>query len=179
MVNANSPEYWDKQWSKKVKKFPAWTMNRVKWLIPNGSSVLDIGCGNGTFLRTLRDEKQCKVFGIDISAVAVGKMIELGIDGLVWSAEQMDDFPYQFDYVVATHIFEHIENDVGLIKNIARIAKCGAIIAVPNDCSYPEPTGEHIRKYTRESLNALIAPYFTKIEDKTLRNHLIFKATYV
>jgi len=183
LVNVNSQTYWDKEWAGNVKKFPKYTMNRISWLIPEGSSVLDIGCGNGKFLRqVLLERSPTELFGIDISEVAIKKLKENGIDGLVLNAENLDNFDRQFDVVIASHLFEHIENDVGLAKNVARIAKKMVIVAVPNDCSYPEITGEHLRKYNFESLSKLFAEDFKTIENHTignrelLKNHLIILA---
>jgi ubiquinone/menaquinone biosynthesis C-methylase UbiE len=36
-------------------------------LIPGGSSVLDIGCGTGLFAFALREKKDCRVVGLDLS----------------------------------------------------------------------------------------------------------------
>lgn len=36
-------------------------------LIPEGSSVLDLACGTGELCFLLREKKNCKVMGIDIS----------------------------------------------------------------------------------------------------------------
>lgn|SRR3990167_7392275 len=171
----NSSEYWDLSWKRNVKKFPKYTMNRVFGLIPKDVSVLDIGSGNGKFLLRLKEDKNCTVFGIDISSVAIEKGRKVGVDGMVASAEELGEFNAEFDVVVCCHLLEHIGDDNGLMWNISRLAKKFAIIAVPNDCSYPEETGEHVRKYTRESLKQLISKYFVKTEDYTLGNHLIFK----
>lgn len=182
-AGTNSPQYWDAQWSSSKRMFPRYTMNIICWQIPFGSSVLDIGCGNGRFLRQIQKErKPTKLFGIDISPEAIRRMKDSGIDGLVATAEDLDDFDQEFDVVTACHLLEHVENDVGLIKNIARIAKKMAIFAVPNDCSYPEPTGEHVRKYSLQSLTDLLKPHFRKIENHTrlnrrhTKNHLIVVA---
>ena len=179
----NSPEYWNSSWDRGVKKFPIHTMNWINRFIPNNISVLDIGCGDGTFLERLKNEKGCQAYGIDISNIAISKVNEKGIPSIVASAEDLDNFGREscFDVVVCSHLLEHIENDDGLVKNIARLTKQFAIIAVPNDCSYPEHTGEHVRKYTKESLIKLLVEHFRIIEDKTrynrttLKNHLIFK----
>jgi 2-polyprenyl-3-methyl-5-hydroxy-6-metoxy-1,4-benzoquinol methylase len=180
MTNVNTREYWDGEWARNVKKFPRYTMNRISGLIPMGSSVIDIGCGNGKFLRKVLAEREpTELFGIDISEVAIRKVKDSGLDGLVMNAENLDSFDRQFDVVICTHIFEHVDNDTGLAKNVARIAKKMAIIAVPNDCSYPEITGEHVRKYTLESLSKLFVNCFREIIDCTrlnreyLKNHLI------
>ena len=182
-TNANTIEYWDKEWARGVKKFPKYTMNRVCWLIPEGSSVIDIGCGNGKFLlQVMKERSPTEVFGIDISPVAIEKMKRCGIDGLAMSAENLDSFDRQFDVVTSCHLFEHVENDVGLARNVGRIAKKMAIIAVPNDCSYPEVTGEHVRKYNFKSLSKLLKPHFktikncTRLNRELLKNHLIVVA---
>ena len=179
----NSPEYWDSSWQRGVKKFPQHTTQKIFNLIPDFAEVLDIGCGDGTFLEQLKKQRSCKVVGLDISKVAVDKANEKGVLALVASAEELDDFNWVggFHVVVCAHLLEHIENDENLVKNIYRLTNDFAIIAVPNDCSYPEHTGEHVRKYTKESLRELIEKYFKIVEDKTrynrttLKNHLIFK----
>ena len=76
---------------------------------------------------------------------------------------------------IATHIYEHIEKDGNLAKTQAWLTRQFALIAVPNDCSFPEVTGEHVRKYDYQSLYDLLSPYYAKIENHTLGNHLIFK----
>lgn len=180
-AGSNSPEYWDSSWKRGVKKFPRHTMNVIANFIPNEVSVLDIGCGDGTFLKRLKETKNCETYGIDISSIAIGVSKMNGVAGEVRSAEEMDNFDKKFDVVVCSHLFEHVANEDGLTKNIARITKQFAVIAVPNDCSYPEETGEHVRKYTTDSLKNLLKKYFSKVEDHTrydrttLKNHLIFK----
>src|SRR3990167_10673366 len=174
-MNANTPEYWNQQWHSGVKKFPLYTMNMIKRLVPKEASVLDIGCGNGKFLRKLIEEKNCKCFGIDISEVAIDEMRNAGIDGIVTSAENLDSIEGEFDIVTASHIFEHIDNDEGLMRNIARLTKQFAIITVPNDCSYPEETGEHVRKYNLDSLRELALRYLESVIDHTRRNRELLK----
>ncbi|MEK9207081.1 MAG: methyltransferase domain-containing protein [Patescibacteria group bacterium] len=177
----NSQEYWDDSWTRGIKKFPKHTMQRIFNLIPNKVSVLDIGSGSGNFLYDLKEKKNCEVYGIDISQVAIDKGKEKGVDGEVRSAEEMDNFTREFDVVVCSHLLEHIGDDKNLVKNINKTTKQFAIIAVPNDCSFPEFTSEHVRKYTAKSLKELLIRHFPRIEDhtgynrKTLKNHLIFK----
>lgn len=158
-----------------MKKFPRYTMNRVFGLIPDNVSVLDIGSGDGTFLKRLQTKKNCQVYGIDISFIGIEKGKNIGVPGEVRSAEEMDDFDKEADVVICSHLLEHVGDDKGVVRNIARLAKQFAVIAVPNNCSYPEETGEHVRKYTKESLKELLSGFFRVVENHTLGNHLIFK----
>jgi len=41
--------------------------NIILNLIPEGSSVLDIGCGTGTLCHALAEKRQCRVVGLDLS----------------------------------------------------------------------------------------------------------------
>lgn len=172
-MNLNTREYWDGEWARGVKKFPKYTMDYIRSIIPNESSVLDIGSGRGKFLHQLITYNRCTVYGIDISGTAIEQGKSIGVPGEVGDAENMDNFSQLFDVVVSAHTFEHIVNDAGLAKNVGRLAKKMAIIAVPNNCSGPEETGEHIRKYTAESLMDLMKPYFQDVTYKIIGKHLI------
>ena len=41
-------------------------MELIAQLVPKGSRVLDLGCGNGALLAHLRDTRQCSGYGIEI-----------------------------------------------------------------------------------------------------------------
>jgi len=178
MKNINTAEHWDYKWSPLDKqiKYAYWTMERIMRMIPEGSKVLDIGCGTARFIYRLKKELNCDVYGIDISPRAVERAKnEFGVECGVYNAENLDNFEGEYDVVVCTHVLEHITNDKGLVKNIARLTKSLAFIAVPNNCAPPEETKEHVRAYTAESMIKLLKPYFSEITDHTLKNHLILK----
>ena len=39
---------------------------RIAELVPEGSRVLDLGCGNGELLALLRDQRRCTGYGIEL-----------------------------------------------------------------------------------------------------------------
>lgn len=143
-------------------------------LIDPETSVLDIGCGSGRVIRGLKKDKNCNVFGMDISQVAISILRRNGIKGLVVDANDISDIA-KYDVIILSHTLEHINDDKTLIKKIAKSTKKYCIVVVPNDCMGPEEEKEHLRKYTKESLTALVAPYFKKIENHSVGVHLILK----
>lgn len=176
-TNSNTMDYWDEQWRSKKKYFPVHVMKRIVTLVPEDSSVLDIGSGTGSMLKRLKYQKNCQVYGIDISPFAVFKSNEAGIPATYWDAENLDDFEVRkkFDVVISAHLFEHIIDHDKLATNTSRLTKKFALICVPNNCAYPEETGEHVRKYNILDLIRLLAPHFESFEDQTVGKHLMLK----
>lgn len=85
-------------------------------------SMLDIGCGSGHFLLTMR-EKGWAVQGVELDsqAAASGRR-----EGLQIFAGTLDDaaFPAaSFDYVRSNHSFEHIHNPREVLREIRRIIR--------------------------------------------------------
>lgn len=178
--NNNTPEEWNRRWTNKSNNYATYCMNVVSNEIPEGSSVLDIGGGNGKFLKWQKEEKNVKPYVIDISPEAIKTANSWGVPGEVGNAENLDDFQGEFDIVVCTHVMEHIDNDKGLARNIGRLTKKMALIAVPNGIGYPHPQNLHVRKYNYDTLVEVLKPYFTTFVNLTrpqrlIRNHLIVK----
>jgi methionine biosynthesis protein MetW len=104
-------------------------------LIPDGSTVLDIGCGSGAFLNYLSSKKnRCVLLGADISANATNRLAKSGI-----SAKKLDpliplnlQFDTQFDYVVMMEVIEHIHDAEAVTRQAAKLTRNKLYITVPN-----------------------------------------------
>ena len=93
------------------------------------------------------------VFGIDISKVGIEKMKkEFGIDGLAMDFYDLDKLERKFDFITCNHVLEHTWRDRDLLVLAYRRLNPNGIFlaAVPNNCSGPEETEEHVRKYDKE-----------------------------
>ena len=97
--------------------------------------LLDVGCGNGLFLDTMRRATGCHVCGIDLSPIAVERakgLYELDIfEGSVAQAPFPDEY---FDAVTAWWYLEHVPDPQEVMAHVARLLKPGGLcaIGVPN-----------------------------------------------
>lgn len=103
----------------------------VDW-IPEGSRVLDLGCGEGSLLKLLVEKKKVTVEGIEISlsGVEVCKSKELEVrqgridEGLPW----VDD---AFDYAVCNVTLQMVMYPEKLLSEMSRVAT-RQIVSFPN-----------------------------------------------
>lgn len=107
-------------------------------LIPAGATVLDSGCGEGIMCVMLA-KKGCIVTGVDLSEpnVAACKKYaeEQGVGDkttfLVGDAERLPAADKSFDYVVSSHVLEHVPDFSKGAAELARVAKKQVIAAIP------------------------------------------------
>ncbi|MGD2279475.1 MAG: class I SAM-dependent methyltransferase [Candidatus Omnitrophota bacterium] len=100
-----------------------------------GKTILDIGCGEGTLLKMLK-EKGNKVFGLDASREGLVACREKGIDSEVIdiSTEKFAFKNDTFDIVLCLETLEHLENPYHCILETKRVLKEGGtfIVSIPN-----------------------------------------------
>jgi len=96
-------------------------------IIPNNSKLLDIGSNDGILLKPLKN-KNVNAIGIDPSE-NVGKIANLnGLKTIIgfFDDEKSDVILREygeFDYIVASSIFTHVEDSDKFVKNIYKILK--------------------------------------------------------
>lgn len=105
-------------------------------------SILDCGCGDGLYLKIIRELSGAAVCGFDLSGeslmLARGYTRDAGVplvQGGIGSLPYRDN---SFSKIFSTEVLEHVEDDLGALKEIFRILKPGGrlIITVPNH-NYP------------------------------------------
>ena len=103
------------------------------------SLILDVGCGNGSFLNTVRTDKGCEVYGVDISEAAVREArSSFGLEifkGTITEASLRNDY---FDIITAWWYLEHIPDPHATVAKISSLLKNNGycIMGVPNFNSF-------------------------------------------
>lgn len=105
-------------------------------MIDENSKVIDLGCGNGSLLELLRDEKNAETSGMEISdsAVAICREKKLNVTkGPIDSALPFGD--NSFDYAVCNVTIQMVNYPEVLLKEMKRISK-NQVITFPNFAYY-------------------------------------------
>ena len=102
-------------------------------LIDKDRRVLDVGCGDGTLMKFLKDNKNIDCRGMEISKSKVQKCIEKGLTVIDGNAEKdLIQFPDKsFDYAVLSQTLQAFLNPELVINELLRVGK-KAIVTIPN-----------------------------------------------
>jgi len=92
------------------------------WIAP-GERVLDLGCGDGTLLRRLMDEKQVIGYGIEKDPAGVLACLKSGVNVIQVNLERgLAGFETgAFDHVIMSLSLQMIQNTVGLLNELLRV----------------------------------------------------------
>jgi methionine biosynthesis protein MetW len=102
-----------------------------------GSSVLDLGCGDGELLSILAKEKKCRVQGIELDEQAIYKCVARGLSVLHGDidADLVDYGDKSFDYVILNQSFQQVRNPDVVLREALRVGK-EVIVSFPNFAHY-------------------------------------------
>ena len=102
-------------------------------LIPAGTKVLDLGCGNGELLEYLIQHKKVRGRGIELSEAGVLTCVRRGLSVRQGNLQEgLADYPTNsMDYVVLSQTLPFLDNPAMVIKEMLRVGT-SAIVSLPN-----------------------------------------------
>lgn len=113
--------------------FAVLTDEIIQARIAPGSRVLDLGCGDGRLLQTLRDQHQCSVQGIELDFHELQAAMRRGIPVLQGDLDHgLDQFPdSSFDIAVLSQTLQQVRHPRVIVQEMLRVAR-QALVVVPN-----------------------------------------------
>ena len=101
--------------------------------IKQGTSVLDLGCGDGELLALLIKEKQVRAQGIEINEQAIHRCVALGLsvfqEDIDMGLSEYSD--KSFDYVILNQTFQQVKKPDFVLQEALRVGK-KIIVGFPN-----------------------------------------------
>ena len=136
------------------------------------AKILVAGCGSGEFCAFLA-QRGAAVDAFDIDekniklAQETARRLNVSFQTFVSTIAGFDK-PNAYDFVVATDVIEHIEDDAGAVAKLkSLVTKSGSLVitvpALNSLMGYHDEILGHFRRYTKATLRKLIEPDF-KIE---------------
>ena len=102
-------------------------------LIENNTRVLDVGCGDGTLMKYLKDKKNVDTRGLEISKDKVQICISKGLTVIEGNAEKdLKQFPNSsFNYAILSQTLQAFYSPERVIDDLLNVAE-KAIVTIPN-----------------------------------------------
>lgn len=164
--DTNTRSYWDNIWFKERGGRDYGAMyEKVASLVPEGSNVVDFGCGPGFLLDYLTKKRHVRGYGYDISAEAIEQVKGRWLDGEVVDAKdfEVNHFDPKDTVFVCTETLEHLD-DERYARVMREMGKCGmSVVTVPNGNLQGTPPGEHQREFTHDSLAEELGKIYSEV----------------
>lgn len=145
---------------------------RVVKYLPENGSVLDIGCGNGRFLKYISQHGLYKLLGTEFEGNSAKRASGIpGIQLKIGALSENDFLAESIDVVTMFHVFEHLQEPRKMLQIISSIIKVNGvfILSMPDIGSWQALTFKgkwfhldpprHLIFFEREDLKTIMKKY--------------------
>jgi SAM-dependent methyltransferase len=106
-------------------------VDRLLALKPFPASLLEMGCGEGRKLLTLKNDHSIDAFGVDTHEPSLFELKSEGVETLACDMRHMPFDNASFDWVLIANALHHIPNPQDAVREAARVARHGVVICEP------------------------------------------------
>lgn len=159
-----------------------WEFQTAAQILAGAHSVLDVGCGSGHFLESLKGRVE-DLSGLETSEYGRKAALEKGLSVFNESIEtHANAHAEKYDAVTAFQVLEHTSAPASFIEGCLKAIKSGGalVLSVPNNDAFlrhcdPLPLNmppHHVTRWNRRSLESIAALYpvsLTRIEAEPLQ----------
>ena len=136
--------------------------------------VLDVGCGLGSYGRTLLADGY-DWMGAEVDAADCAELTRLGLPHRHVDGRALPFADASFDAALCLEVLEHLDDPAAVLREIHRVAPRKLLVSVPN-CELLGYLWDHLATpwhmleadhknfYTRPSLGALLRPFYAQVE---------------
>jgi methionine biosynthesis protein MetW len=112
---------------------PRYDFELISSWIPEGSRVLDLGCGDGVLLAGLSATRAVRGYGMEIDDAHVLASVKNGVNVIQDDLETGLEFfgDDSFDFVILSQTLQAMHNVEGVLKEMLRVGREG-IVTFPN-----------------------------------------------
>lgn len=121
----------------KVMRWQKRLYRNITGMVKKNARVMDIGCGDGSLLNVLREQKNAKGDGVDIDIDRFSEAVADGHDCFWEDADEgLSLIPDKhYDVAICSDTLQEVKNPRGLLHEALRIAE-EAIVTFPNFAAY-------------------------------------------
>ena len=145
----------------------------ARTVIRPGSSVLEVGCGEG-YGTSLLAQTAARVTALDVDEATLARAAaKYGSDKTQFTRYDGGRMPFPdgtFDAVVCFQVIEHVRDDAAFVAELGRVVKSGGslILTTPNRTYRLKPGQKpwnpfHVREYHATELGALLGRSFRNV----------------
>ena len=104
----------------------------ANWIKP-GARVLDLGCGDGTLLRYLNEQRGGAGYGVEIDDAGILACVNNGVNVIQGDLERgLSGFADgSFDYVILSQTLQAVRSSERVVREMLRVGRQG-IVTFPN-----------------------------------------------
>lgn len=104
----------------------------TQWIAP-GEKVLDLGCGDGSLLKYLKDARNTFGYGVEIADEKIQACVRNGVNAIQSDLESgLSTFESNsFDFVILSQTLQAMRHTEGIVREMLRVGR-EAIVTFPN-----------------------------------------------